>query len=90
MADIYKVTLPDGNSYFLKDEYLRSQYAALLTRMSDLEDVLLNIDPSDSEALLYSLALRVTQLESHAILDSGYPGGGVAPSEYTAGEGVDF
>lgn len=76
MADVYKITLPDGNSYLLKDDYSRSQIAALLTRMSDLETVVLDFDPSDADAALYSLALRVTALESHALLDSGYPAGG--------------
>lgn len=76
MADISAITLPNGSSYSLKDSYSRAQLTALLTRMSDLEAVVLDFDPSDADAALYSLALRVAALESHALLDDGYPTGG--------------
>ena len=73
MADIYKIILPNGNEYQIKDAAVRALYSAIDTRLSDVEDVLANIDFTDTEAAIVALALRVAALESHALLDSGYP-----------------
>ena len=66
-------TLASANGPGLMSAADKGVLANLDTRLSDVEDTLANIDLSDPDAAIYALALRVAALESHALLDDGYP-----------------
>lgn len=66
-------TLASANGPGLMSAADKGALTNLDTRLSDVEDTLANIDLSDPDAAIYALALRVAALESHALLDDGYP-----------------
>lgn len=63
----------DEKSNIVITQNVRMTVNDLARRMTSLEKALMGIDLSDPESAIYALALRVAQLEAHAILDSGYP-----------------
>ena len=64
MADISKITLPNGNDYNFKDAEARSSITTLDGRVSDIEDLQIFTDPNNDGNIVVAFMGVATNADS--------------------------
>lgn len=64
MADISKITLPNGNDYNFKDATARSDITTLSNRVADVEELQIFTDPNNDGNIIVAFMGVTTNADS--------------------------